>query len=125
MLGASAALEAVSLGALRNVASDCWGRGYATEAASASLAAALRHLVAPRIIAVVNAENEASLRLPLRIGMKRIDAISAQLQATSFDIGTCEDALTFAVNDCPMRRSLRLSVGGRCASWRLAIVIGP
>jgi ribosomal-protein-alanine N-acetyltransferase len=33
------------------LARDCWGRGYATEAAAACLAAGLRHLGAPRIVA--------------------------------------------------------------------------
>ena len=56
---------------------DCWGRGYATEAAGACLAAALTQLDAPRIIALVDAENEASLRVPERLGMRRIESIEA------------------------------------------------
>jgi [ribosomal protein S5]-alanine N-acetyltransferase len=59
------------------LARDCWGRGYATEAARACLTAALAHLDARRIIAVVDAENEASLRVPERIGMTRVESIEA------------------------------------------------
>jgi ribosomal-protein-alanine N-acetyltransferase len=59
------------------LARDCWGRGYATEAASACLAAGAAHLDAARIVAVVDAENEASMRVAERIGMQRIDAIDA------------------------------------------------
>jgi [ribosomal protein S5]-alanine N-acetyltransferase len=60
------------------LARDRWGQGYATEAARACLAAGLEELEAPRIIAVVDAENEASLRLPERIGMKKIETIHAR-----------------------------------------------
>ena len=59
------------------LARDRWGQGYATEAARACLVAGLEQLVGPRIIAVVDVENEASLRLPERIGMKRIGLIHA------------------------------------------------
>jgi ribosomal-protein-alanine N-acetyltransferase len=59
------------------LARNCWGRGYATEAARACLSAALAHLDAPRIIAVVDVENEASLRVPERIGMTRTESIEA------------------------------------------------
>jgi ribosomal-protein-alanine N-acetyltransferase len=59
------------------LARDRWGQGYATEAARACLVAGLEHLVTPRIIAVVDAENEASLRVPERIGMTKIETIQA------------------------------------------------
>jgi ribosomal-protein-alanine N-acetyltransferase len=59
------------------LARDCWGRGYATEAARACLTAALVHLEVPRIITVVDAENEASLRVPERIGMTSTETIEA------------------------------------------------
>jgi [ribosomal protein S5]-alanine N-acetyltransferase len=59
------------------LARDSWGHGYATEAAGACLRAALIHLDAARIIAVVDAENEASLRVPERIGMGRVETIEA------------------------------------------------
>ena len=54
-----------------------WGRGYATEAAEACLRAGLAHLHAPRIVAVVDAENDASMRVAERIGMERVETIEA------------------------------------------------
>ena len=54
-----------------------WGRGYATEAARACLAAGLAHLAAPRIIAVVEEANEASQRVAERIGMTRAGTVDA------------------------------------------------
>ena len=54
-----------------------WGRGYATEAAAACLAAGLAHIAAPRIVAVVDEDNAASLRVAERIGMARIGTIEA------------------------------------------------
>jgi RimJ/RimL family protein N-acetyltransferase len=57
------------------LARDCWGRGYATEAASACLAAGLTHLAPTRIIAVVDEENTASLGVAERIGMARIETV--------------------------------------------------
>ena len=54
-----------------------WGHGYATEAASACLAAGLAQLSAKRIIAVVDEANESSLRVAHRIGMRRADRINA------------------------------------------------
>jgi RimJ/RimL family protein N-acetyltransferase len=59
------------------LARDYWGLGYATEVAAASLEAGLTHLAVPRIIALVDAANEASLRVPARIGMTRIETIQA------------------------------------------------
>lgn len=59
------------------LARDCWGRGYATEAARACLTAGLTHLVAPRIIAVVDDANVASLRVAEQIGMTRLETIEA------------------------------------------------
>jgi len=54
-----------------------WGLGYATEAAGACLSAGLRHLDAPRIIAAVDAENLASVRVAGRIGMTRSEVMVA------------------------------------------------
>ena len=47
------------------------------EAAAVCLAAGLRHLGAPRIVAAVDAENEASMRVAERIGMASIETIEA------------------------------------------------
>jgi RimJ/RimL family protein N-acetyltransferase len=52
-----------------------WGRGYATEAAAACLEAGLAHIAAPRIVAVVDEANQASLRVAERIGMSRTGTI--------------------------------------------------
>jgi len=54
-----------------------WGLGYATEAAAACLEAGLAHIEAPRIVAVVDEANEASLRVAERIGMTRTGTIEA------------------------------------------------
>ena len=59
------------------LARDYWGLGYASEAAKACLAAALAHLDVPRIVAVVDLENETSLRVSERIGMTRAEIIEA------------------------------------------------
>src|SRR5437764_4800369 len=49
------------------IARACGGHGYGTEAARVCLVAGLEQLAVPRIIAVVDAENEASLLVPVRI----------------------------------------------------------
>ncbi len=59
------------------LARDRWGRGYATEAASACLAAGLAHLGESRIVAIVDAENVASARVAERIGMAKAETIEA------------------------------------------------
>ncbi len=58
------------------LAHGSWGCGYATEAAGACLAAGLAHL-RPRIVALVDEANEASLRVAERIGMTSIKTIQA------------------------------------------------
>jgi [ribosomal protein S5]-alanine N-acetyltransferase len=58
-------------------ARTAWGRGYATEAAAACLAAAFAGLDVPRIIAVADVENAASHRVAERIGMRRDGEIQA------------------------------------------------
>jgi RimJ/RimL family protein N-acetyltransferase len=62
-------------GEMAAVYCDRWGRGFATEAASACLVLGLAHLGVPRIIAVVDVENEPSMRLPGRIGMTRLGKV--------------------------------------------------
>jgi [ribosomal protein S5]-alanine N-acetyltransferase len=57
------------------LAKSRWGHGFATEAAGACLALGLANFDVPRIIAVVDEENEASLRVPERIGMKRLGSV--------------------------------------------------
>jgi RimJ/RimL family protein N-acetyltransferase len=48
-----------------------WGRGYATEAAAACLAAAFGELGLEEVVAVADAANPASLRVLEKIGMVR------------------------------------------------------
>jgi RimJ/RimL family protein N-acetyltransferase len=57
------------------LAREVWGRGYATEAARACLVAGLAQLGVSRIVAVVDAANEASLRIPPRIGMEQVETL--------------------------------------------------
>ena len=51
-----------------------WGRGYATEAASACLEYGLNQLKLPRIIGRVRQVNTASVKVLEKIGMKRVGA---------------------------------------------------
>lgn len=48
-----------------------WGKGYATEAARALLADAIKHRGAQRIVAMCDPKNERSWRLLERLGMTR------------------------------------------------------
>lgn len=57
-------------------AAAVWGRGYALEAAQACVDAAFAHLPHSRLVAKVEPENEASLRLAARIGMCTVDTIA-------------------------------------------------
>jgi len=50
---------------------DCWGQGYAREAAEACLAWAWANLEAPRIVAITVPANSRSWGLMERLGMKR------------------------------------------------------
>lgn len=59
------------------LARDSWGKGYATEAARACLQAGVEHLHVNRIVSLVDERNEASLRVPERIGMTRVDVVEA------------------------------------------------
>lgn len=53
-----------------------WGRGYALEAAQASVDAAFAHLPCRRLVAKVEVDNERSLRLAERLEMRRVETIS-------------------------------------------------
>jgi [ribosomal protein S5]-alanine N-acetyltransferase len=59
------------------LARHTWGRGYATEAARACLEAGLANLDVPRVVAVVEAPNAASMVVAERIGMTRLGDIEA------------------------------------------------
>jgi RimJ/RimL family protein N-acetyltransferase len=54
-----------------------WGRGYASEAAAACIDAAFQYLGVPRVVALVDAENTASLRVAERIGMQAEGLVDA------------------------------------------------
>jgi ribosomal-protein-alanine N-acetyltransferase len=56
---------------------SAWHQGFASEAAAACLGAAFEHLEAPRVLAVVDAENTASVRVVERLGMERQRLIDA------------------------------------------------
>ncbi|MCY1043238.1 GNAT family N-acetyltransferase [Corallococcus sp. bb12-1] len=55
-------------------APKAWGSGYATELARASLALAREHLPETPVVAVIHPENEASIRVATRLGL-RLDRI--------------------------------------------------
>jgi [ribosomal protein S5]-alanine N-acetyltransferase len=48
---------------------DYWGHGYATEAARGCMDYAFRHLVAPKVVSFILAENQPSRRVAERNGM--------------------------------------------------------
>jgi RimJ/RimL family protein N-acetyltransferase len=48
-----------------------WGKGYATEAARTALDVAFSDLAQPHVISMIHCENEASIRVAGRLGMRR------------------------------------------------------
>ena len=48
---------------------DCWGKGYATEAARGCMAYAFAHLGAAKVVSLIRAENVPSCRVAERNGM--------------------------------------------------------
>jgi RimJ/RimL family protein N-acetyltransferase len=52
--------------------SDYWGRGYATEAAMASIDFAFRELGQEQVISLILPENTASVAVAIRCGERRI-----------------------------------------------------
>jgi len=49
---------------------DFWGRGYATEAGAAAMRHVLETLRRPRVVAIIDPDNEPSKRVAARLGMK-------------------------------------------------------
>jgi RimJ/RimL family protein N-acetyltransferase len=49
---------------------DYWGQGYAREAADATMQHGLEVLGLPRIVAIVSTDNEASIRLLRKLGLR-------------------------------------------------------
>jgi RimJ/RimL family protein N-acetyltransferase len=62
------------------LAVEFWGRGYALEATRACITAAFAHLPYPRLVAKVQPDNERSLRLAERLGMRTVDTIAVDGQ---------------------------------------------
>jgi RimJ/RimL family protein N-acetyltransferase len=52
------------------LAREVWGRGYASEAGGAAMRHVLEVVGRPRVIAVIDPENEASKKVALRLGMQ-------------------------------------------------------
>lgn len=51
------------------LARSVWGRGYATEAGGAAMQHVLQTLARPRVVAVIDPGNDASVRVVQRLGM--------------------------------------------------------
>jgi RimJ/RimL family protein N-acetyltransferase len=49
---------------------DAWGRGYATEAGQAAMRHVLITLDRPRVVAIIDPDNESSKRVAARLGMQ-------------------------------------------------------
>jgi RimJ/RimL family protein N-acetyltransferase len=60
------------------LAAAFWGRGYALEAAGACIGAAFANLPHDRLLAKVEPENERSLRLAERLGMRSIETVDVE-----------------------------------------------
>jgi RimJ/RimL family protein N-acetyltransferase len=52
------------------LARDAWGRGYATEAGAAAMRHVLETLAQPRVVAIIDPDNEPSKRVAARLGMR-------------------------------------------------------
>jgi RimJ/RimL family protein N-acetyltransferase len=75
-LGVHAATGEPELG--YTLAAAYWGRGYALEAARACVTAAFAHLPHHRLVAKIEPENERSLRLAERLGMRAVGRIAVE-----------------------------------------------
>jgi len=79
------------------------GHGYATEAVRAMLEVAFGHLHLHRVTARVDARNEASRQLALRVGMRQ----EAHLLENEWFKGDWSDEIDFAILDHEWRRPAR------------------
>jgi RimJ/RimL family protein N-acetyltransferase len=73
---------------------DAWGRGYAREAAEASLQAAFEGFGAPHVIALTVEENAASWGLMRRLGMRRREDLDFRSTAL---IPEGEDVIVYSI----------------------------
>ena len=60
------------------LATRVWGRGYGLEAAGACVETAFAHLPHRRLLAKIEPENERSVRLAERLGMRPVETISVE-----------------------------------------------
>ncbi len=72
---------------------EAWGKGYATESARAVLEDARVRLRLPRVLAITNDDNRASIQVLERIGMRRDGTVRPP--------GEDRDLLRFAVDLAP------------------------
>ena len=72
---------------------NCWGRGYATEAALKMLGFAFEKAGAHRVVAFCNANNQASVRVMEKIGMQR----DAHLRETLWWNGAWTDEFVYSI----------------------------
>jgi ribosomal-protein-alanine N-acetyltransferase len=70
----------------------CWGHGYAFEAAQAVLAHARERLAIPRVLAIVDPDNERSARLLEKLGFRREGTIRLAPESTPLLL-FCNDLL--------------------------------
>ena len=81
---------------------DCWGRGYATEAGRAVLAAARDSLRYKRIEAGHFLDNPASGRVLEKLGFRATGAIVPRFSLGRSEIASCREMeLAFAEEECP------------------------
>ncbi|MHB8452296.1 MAG: GNAT family N-acetyltransferase [Mycobacteriales bacterium] len=95
------------------------GHGYATEAAHAILHLAFDQLGLHRVIARVDAHNEASLRLGYRLGMRR----EAHLVSNEWFKGAWSDEIDLALLEDEWAN--QHAAGPRSCSWPLAPLALP
>lgn len=65
---------------------DCWGRGYATESATAVIAHGFEQLGLQIITATARLDNEASFRVMSKLGMQEIDRMVTGDRAVKYGI---------------------------------------
>jgi RimJ/RimL family protein N-acetyltransferase len=80
---------------------ECWRKGYATEAAMASLRVGFSELGPERIVAVVEPANSASLRLAERLGMRVVRRVVEPRLQKTLEVCVVERARYGALVDPP------------------------
>src|SRR5262245_1614772 len=68
---------------------DFWNKGFAFEAANAVLQDARERLKLPRILAIVNPDNEASIKLLQKLGLS-FERVKDDVKVFAIDYGTSE-----------------------------------